>query len=425
MWRLGRLRSARPKADAFLDSAVSRLRWAILATALLITLAWPIASRTGHPIWLYLLGFGVYNLLVELLRHRVSSVSLRTWVPILDLLAAGALYYFDAEPGGPLYILFFVAVVSAAVSLPLLGAVAYTLAAIAAIAVVAPTLPLWTSSEPYIRQFATRLVVLFAVGLGTAYLTRLLSRERETSRAARGQAERLEELDRLRGAFISSVSHELRTPLTSARLGLSMLESRAHARLDPDERVALGAVRRNLERLTFHIDDLLAFNQAEAGVLRIRHEPLDLRAVVADALGAVHPLLEDKGQAVELDLPDSLPAAGDARRLAQVVVNLLDNAHYHTPAGTRVAVTGQATARETHLAVSDDGPGIPAGELERIFDRFHRVGAAGGGSGLGLATAKAIIELHGGRVWAESAPGRGATFHLALPRPPDGRKGDA
>ncbi len=249
-------------------------------------------------------------------------------------------------------------------------------------------------------------------------------REREAAEAERAEAARLAELDRLRREFISSVSHEFRTPLTSARVGVGMLEFRAADRLEPVEREVITAVRRNIERLTLYVDDLLTINQLEAGVLEIRRAPLDLRAVVGDAVGALHPLIADKGQALEVELPEALPVVGDARRLEQIFVNLLGNAHEHTPAGTRIVVTGRDEGAAVRVTVRDDGPGIPAAHLGRIFERFHRVGAEGGGSGLGLAVTRSIVELHGGRVWAESAPDAGAAFHVALPRaaPRGGRR---
>ena len=123
-----------------------------------------------------------------------------------------------------------------------------------------------------------------------------------------------------------------------------------------------------------------------------------------------------------MELPEALPVEGDARRLKQVIVNVLANAHRHTPPGTRIAISGHADRGEVVLVVRDDGPGIPAAELERVFDRFHRLGPADGGSGLGLATVKGIVELHGGRVWAESRPGEGVALHVALPAQEDERK---
>ncbi len=129
----------------------------------------------------------------------------------------------------------------------------------------------------------------------------------------------------------------------------------------------------------------------------------------------MYPLVQDKGQALELDLAEPLPYAGDARRLEQVLVNLLANAHRHTPSGTRIRLAGRVAAGEVRLTVSDDGGGIPIEEQEAIFRRFHRLDTAGDGSGLGLAIARRIVALHGGRLWVESAPGQGAHFHLALP----------
>ena len=168
------------------------------------------------------------------------------------------------------------------------------------------------------------------------------------------------------------------------------------------------------------VDDLLAYNQLAADTLRLEREPLDLRAVVFDAVSTVRPLLREKGQALELDLPEALPAKGDPRRLNQVVVNLLENANVHTPEGTRVSVSGRVTDGEVSLVFSDDGPGIPETETEAIFGRFYRLATEEGGSGLGLAIARGIVELHGGRIRAENRPQGGASFVVVLPREGEG-----
>jgi signal transduction histidine kinase len=125
--------------------------------------------------------------------------------------------------------------------------------------------------------------------------------------------------------------------------------------------------------------------------------------------------MEEKQQRLDVGLPESLPTCGDFKRLTQVVVNVLANAHYHTPAGAHVTLTGAHNNGEILLVVRDDGPGISAEELESIFLHFHRFSSADGRSGLGLAIARDIVTLHQGRIWAESQPGHGTTFYIILP----------
>ena len=231
----------------------------------------------------------------------------------------------------------------------------------------------------------------------------------------RTEATRLEELDRLREQFIASISHDLKTPLTSVQSGLGMLESSTVERLHPEEQELLQSVRRNATRLRVLIDSLLAYNQLETGTLELNRGPIDLRTSIFDAIRAVYLLLEGKGQRLEVDLGEPLPVEGDAFRLGQVVINLLANAHRHTPRGTRIAISGTRTEDGVQLSVSDNGPGIPAEQLEMIFERAHRLDPAAGGSGLGLAIARSIVDLHSGRIWAESEPGQGASFCIDLP----------
>jgi signal transduction histidine kinase len=266
------------------------------------------------------------------------------------------------------------------------------------------------------------MVMLALVGTGTAIMARRLAIEREEALAARMETRKLEEFDRLRGDFISNITHDLRTPFTAVRAGLGMMEMSVADRLRPEELQLLANVRRNGDRLGILINDLLTFNQFESHALHIDMRPLDLAYVVTGAAAGLETLISEKNQTLHLDLAEQLPHNGDARRLEQVIVNLLDNAHRHTPPGTNITVTGRATPGEVLVVIRDDGPGIPPEECEAIFKRFHRVDLSEGGWGLGLTIAQAIVERHGGRIWVDSKLGQGAAFHIALPRTEDGHQ---
>ncbi len=183
----------------------------------------------------------------------------------------------------------------------------------------------------------------------------------------------LEELDRLRTDFIGTLSHNLRTPLTAARAALILLQTSATDRHGTEERALVDNARRNIERLHLQIDDLLACTQLEARALRLGREPLDLRDVVRGALVTMSPLIDAKSQMLHVDLPEPLPVDADPRRLEQAVVNVLVNAHQHTPPGTCIELSGRVLAHDIVLKIGDTGPGIPPQELKRVFQRFHRV----------------------------------------------------
>ncbi len=404
---------AETKLYCFLDRALFWLEAATMAVLLLITLAHPRTSLVGLPTWGILLLFAGYSLLVDQLQNRAHSLRAFRWRYVADLPVTALAYFLAGERGGPLFVLFILAADCAAATMTPRGTLLY--AATAAVTMAFIDLALLPDSPPTagLSALSIRLLVLALVGLGMALVMRRLLLERDVARSARDEAERLAELDRLQADFIASVSHDLRTPLTATQAGLGMLEMGIGKLLPSDERTLLTDARRNTERLGLLIDDLLAINQLESGTMQVERELFDLRIATAGAVSSVHSLIREKRQVLEVDLPEPLPVAGDPRRLEQVVVDLLANAHRHTPAGTRIAISGRVMSGDVVLSIRDDGPGIPAGELEAIFERYHRIGGAG--SGLGLAIARGIVELHGGRIWAESEPGEGAAIHVALP----------
>ncbi len=409
--------------DTLLGHALSGMRWATVTALFLLAFAQPIVGRVGVPTWTLILAFAGYSLAIGVLRPHVPWLRSPTRVAVMDLVVVGALYAMGASPGGPLFVLLLLIAVCAAATSPFPRSLAYTVAVILVVVIVAPTLPLWKPAgiEVAVRDLLARVVIVGFVSTMTGLLVRRLWQEHQAARFNRAKAERHAELDRLRGVFVSSVSHDLRTPVTAMRAGLGMLEMSLHDRLRSDEEQLLATARRNSERLGLLIDDLLTYHQLEAGTMQLARTPLDLAGAVTGAVAALRPLLEEKGQCVTIDLAEPLPSTGDQRRLEQALVNVLANAHQHTPEGTQVHITSKGTPLELILTIADDGPGIPEEDLERVFGRFYRLAPAGGGSGLGLAIARSIVELHGGRMWAESAGGHGTSVHgtsvhLALPR---------
>jgi len=408
----------------FLDRALFWFESTTLVLLLLLTLAQPTFGRAGVPTWaLLLLALG-YRLLVEFLRKRVRVLQAYTWKVIVDVPVAMLIYTVGADPGGPLFVLFFLAVACATASLSVRGSLIYTAAVAVSIAAVDPTFPQWSLTMGNFRNLATRLILLALLGVGTTILRRRLVLKQAAAQSKYNEAARLVQLDQLRGQFVSHISHDLRTPLTAARAGLVLLDTSLADRIRPDEHDLLTNVRRNIDRLQLQITDLLTYNQLVAGTLHLEHEPLDLRVVVMEAMAVVHPLLREKAQVLEMNLAQPLLLDGDARRLEQVVVNLLANAHFHTPSGTRIAIGGDVVGSEVHVTVSDTGPGIPTRAMDTIFEPFHHFAAAEGGSGLGLTIARRIIEMHRGRIWAESTPGLGTTFHIVVPHYPHAVHGE-
>ncbi len=240
-------------------------------------------------------------------------------------------------------------------------------------------------------------------------------------RAFNQMAAALESTERRRQALLADLAHELRTPLATLEAYVEGLADGVVA-ADEETWTVLQAELVRLRRLT---EDLTAVSRAEEHQLDLRPSPVDPAALVTRATQAAEPAYAAKDVALQASVDHGLPPVGvDPDRIGEVLANLLGNALRHTPPGGLVEITAQGRGDELELSVTDTGEGIPPELLERVFERFFRVDPArtrnsGGGSGLGLTISRAIVEAHGGRVWADSAGhGRGARFVVRLPTIP-------
>ena len=230
-------------------------------------------------------------------------------------------------------------------------------------------------------------------------------------------SEREQSLERQR-EFVADASHELRTPLTSVQANLELLQA-AGAGSEEDKHAVSSALS-STKRMSGLVSDLLLLARADAG-RRVARTDLDLRQIAAEALEEVAPLAGERRLEKHLDGP--LPLEGNPDELHRMIRNLLENAVRHTPAKATVELTARRDGKEALLEVVDDGPGIPAGMEDQVFDRFVRGDgpsdtAGGGGSGLGLAIVRAVAEFHGGSVSAGRSTTGGARFSVRLPLAP-------
>ena len=229
------------------------------------------------------------------------------------------------------------------------------------------------------------------------------------------------EAEELKSTFISIISHELKTPV-------SLIKGYAHTLRRPDAQWtaadiadSLAVIEEEADRLNDLIQNLLDASRLQANGLQLHYTDLALNRMAAD-LAEKFATQTDKHTFI-VDFPPDFPLiTADEERIRQVFTNLLSNAIKYSPDGGEIRLSGSTTPTTITFSVTDQGPGVPLSEQERIFERFYRarnnVTVRAKGAGLGLFLVKAIVEAHGGRIWVESTPGKGATFHVSLPRIP-------
>ncbi|KAB2647912.1 MAG: PAS domain-containing protein [Verrucomicrobia bacterium] len=230
---------------------------------------------------------------------------------------------------------------------------------------------------------------------------------------------RIKQLERTRQEFVANVSHELRTPLSHIKGYTETLLG--GAKDDPEVATRfLQTIERNVERLKLLIEDLLTISEIESGRVMLNLQPFPVRASVEKVFEDFRTRAAAKVVTL-VNQAEELTARADQRRLEQVLTNLVDNAVKYGGSGSRVVVGARLNDGMVEMFVQDNGPGLPTEALERVFERFYRVDKARsrdqGGTGLGLSIVKHIIQSHGGRVWVESEPGKGAKFFFTLPLP--------
>lgn len=228
-----------------------------------------------------------------------------------------------------------------------------------------------------------------------------------------------DQLDRMKDEFVLTASHELRSPLTSVQ-GFAELLLLEREKLSPRQAETVEVILDNTRHLVRLLNDLLDLARSDAGRLTIKPVPTEAAGLIEDAVRTMRAQFDSRRQRLALEVEPGLPQVeADGDRIRQVMVNLLTNANEYCPEGAGIEVKVRRAGADVEIDVIDDGPGIPAEQLEHIFERFSR-GDAGetqrvGGTGLGLAISKSLIELHGGTIEAESAPGQGSTFRVHLP----------
>jgi signal transduction histidine kinase len=321
----------------------------------------------------------------------------------------GQLVTQEAQPAGP--------------EEPLLVAVnrAMLLAAVTAGAVgLAIALLLSQSLTSPLRQL-TGAVQRFARGERNLELPRPSGDEvGDLTRSFHGMMTEIERQEQLRKEMTADIAHELRTPLSVITANLDALADGVY----PLTRENLAPIRESTELLDRLVEDLRTLELADAGKLTLEKSDVDPGRLLRRVAARFSPRAAEQSQRIELaPFPDLPPVPADSQRIEQIVGNLVDNAIRHTPGGGVIRLSAESQSGNVNLTIEDSGPGIPADQLEQIFERFHRLdpgrARTEGGTGLGLAIARKLAEAHGGSLHAENRPEGGARFILKLPLNPD------
>ncbi|TBR14946.1 hypothetical protein EPO66_06390 [bacterium] len=229
------------------------------------------------------------------------------------------------------------------------------------------------------------------------------------------------EVDRMKDDFVSMVSHELRTPLAAIKGATDNLLEGIAGELNQIGKDSLLISKRNIDRLSRLISDLLDISRIEAGKIQLNKQVIDIRSIVLDTAALFKTMTAAKNIELDVKLADNIPELDiDSDKVIQVITNLLGNAVKFTPKGGNINLEVSLKDNFVQIDVLDNGIGIPQQDLNRVFDKFYQVTRSDvkdrpKGTGLGLPISKGIVERHGGKIWAESEMGKGSKFSFTLP----------
>jgi signal transduction histidine kinase len=263
-----------------------------------------------------------------------------------------------------------------------------------------------------VNETAPRTTIITSSGMVEGLQVQVLRDETE-----------LEAVRRARDSVLANISHEFRTPLAAQQASIELLRDGLHTMQPAAREKLVISLERGSLRLTRLIDNLLESVRIESGQLSIRHQSVALGEVILDAQALIESLLVQREQTLEVELPDDLPLVrGDKTRLTQVFVNLIANANKFSPDGSVLRIGATVDATQLEAWVEDEGPGVPEGDANTVFERFRRGADAEpepGGLGLGLWIVKSVIERHGGTIVVQRTPEHRTRFSITLPVEPE------
>ncbi|HTS66434.1 MAG TPA: ATP-binding protein [Candidatus Acidoferrales bacterium] len=283
-------------------------------------------------------------------------------------------------------------------------------AAVAGIAVLA------CASWLHPNHAALALTTFLCTAVTACWLT--LRAERECAQAGKRAAEaaQLQQAESLKSAVLDALAHEIKGPFATVKVSVSTLLS-SHPGDSAQQRELLEIADEELERIDRWINEAIRMSRSEAAELRLNKRRHPIQDVIAGAVEEFGPQLDHR--TIEVEVSASIPAASfDAGLIEKVIRQLIDNAIKYSPPGSPIRIWAEFTGAEIVVHVADWGCGIPREEQARIFEPYYRGGARASGApgtGLGLASAKCIMEAHGGEIWVNSVPGAGSVFHISLP----------